>query len=127
MADVNDLKSALVYVMKFEAAQQATRRERHPIRAAQVQEPVDQMAPRLDDLTRQLNALQRNIGDKKPSVKCWKCGAEGHIRRNCRRPQETDVKIVFIKKEENQSVTLSWGGGCQIMKSSSLKRFRFLQ
>ncbi|GFV91619.1 retrovirus-related Pol polyprotein from transposon 17.6 [Trichonephila clavipes] len=33
MADLKDLKGALVFDMKFEAAQQATRKDRHPIRA----------------------------------------------------------------------------------------------
>ncbi|GFV87627.1 retrovirus-related Pol polyprotein from transposon 412 [Trichonephila clavipes] len=33
MADLKDLKGALVFAMKFEAAQQATRKDRHPIRA----------------------------------------------------------------------------------------------
>ncbi|KFM56688.1 Retrovirus-related Pol polyprotein from transposon 412, partial [Stegodyphus mimosarum] len=60
MADVKDLKSALVYAMKFEAAQQATRRDRHPIRAAHIQEPVDPMTARLDELTRKVDALTRN-------------------------------------------------------------------
>ncbi|GFV05950.1 retrovirus-related Pol polyprotein from transposon 412 [Trichonephila clavipes] len=33
MADLKDLKGALVFAMKFEAAQQATGKDRHPIRA----------------------------------------------------------------------------------------------
>ncbi|GFW34931.1 gag-Pol polyprotein [Trichonephila clavipes] len=33
MADLKDLKGALVFAMKFEAAQQATRKDRYPIRA----------------------------------------------------------------------------------------------
>ncbi|GFW72433.1 retrovirus-related Pol polyprotein from transposon 412 [Trichonephila clavipes] len=35
MADLKDLKGALVFAMKFEAAQQATRKDRHPIRVDQ--------------------------------------------------------------------------------------------
>ncbi|KFM59974.1 hypothetical protein X975_14885, partial [Stegodyphus mimosarum] len=100
MADVKALKSAVVYTMKFVAAQQATRRDRHPIRAAQVQGPADQMAACLNDLTRQLNALKQNIGDKKPTVKCWKYGSGEHIRRNCSTPQGTDVKTCLSKGRE---------------------------
>ncbi|KFM68826.1 hypothetical protein X975_06063, partial [Stegodyphus mimosarum] len=101
MADVKDLKSSSMYAVKFEAAQQAARRDRHPVRAAHIQQPVDQMTAHLDDLTRKLNALTRNTGDKKPTVKCWNCCAERHIRRNCRTPQGTDVKTEPIKKEGN--------------------------
>ncbi|KFM76550.1 hypothetical protein X975_12180, partial [Stegodyphus mimosarum] len=101
MADVKDLKSALGYAMKFEVAQQATRRDRHPIRAAHIQELVDPRTARLDYLTRKVNALTRNTGDKKPFVKCWNCGAEGHIRRNCRTPHGTDGNSAPIKKEGN--------------------------
>ncbi|KFM63518.1 hypothetical protein X975_26552, partial [Stegodyphus mimosarum] len=101
MADVKDLKSALVYALKFEAAQQATRRDLHPIRAAHIQEPVDQLMARLNDLTRQVNALQRNIGDKKPTVKCWNCGTLGHMRRNCRIFKSSENKTDDINRKLN--------------------------
>ncbi|KFM74180.1 hypothetical protein X975_13494, partial [Stegodyphus mimosarum] len=101
MADVKDLKSALVYALKFEAAQQATRRDLHPIRAAHIQEPVDQLMARLNDLARQVNALQRNIGDKKPTVKCWNCGTLGHMRRNCRIFKSSENKTDDINRKLN--------------------------
>ncbi|KFM73507.1 Gag-Pol polyprotein, partial [Stegodyphus mimosarum] len=101
MADVKDLKSALVYAMKFEVAQQATLKDRYPVRAVRVHEPVDQLMARLDYLTRQLNALQRNIGNKKPTVKCWNCGAVGHMRRNCRTSHSTENKMNDVNTQLN--------------------------
>ncbi|KFM65887.1 hypothetical protein X975_18860, partial [Stegodyphus mimosarum] len=101
MADVKDLKNTLVYAMKFEAAQQATLRDQYPMRAANAQEPVGQLIARLNDLTRQVNALRRYISDKKPTVKCWNCGALEHMRRNCRTPQSTENKTDDINTQLN--------------------------
>ncbi|KFM68590.1 hypothetical protein X975_21038, partial [Stegodyphus mimosarum] len=101
MADVKDIKSALVYAMKFEVAQQATRRGHHPVRAVRVHEPVDQLMAGLDDLTRQVNALQRNTGDKKPTVKCWNCGTLGSMRRNCRILKSSENKTDDINRQLN--------------------------
>ncbi|GFX95482.1 CCHC-type domain-containing protein [Trichonephila clavipes] len=57
MADLKDLKGALVFAMKFEAAQQATRKDRHPIRA--VNEP-DTSNSGVERLERQMrNFLNR--------------------------------------------------------------------
>lgn len=41
VADIKYLKSALVHVMKFEAAQQATRRDRHMIRGVKAEQPSE--------------------------------------------------------------------------------------
>ncbi|KMQ82254.1 hypothetical protein RF55_23637 [Lasius niger] len=96
MADVKDLKSALGYAMKFEAAQQATRKDRHTIRAVNVQEPSDpviaSLIERVDDLSRKVNSWRQNKTDKGPMVRCWSCGGEGHVRRNCRMRQDDETR-----------------------------------
>ncbi|XP_035217747.1 mucin-2-like [Stegodyphus dumicola] len=62
---------------------QATSKDRHPVRVAQLPEQVDQVTYRIDDLTRQVNASRRNRSDKKSSLMYWNCGDDGPIRRNC--------------------------------------------
>lgn len=101
VADIKDLKSALVYAMKYEAAQQATRRERHPIRAAAIQDPKHPIVARMDELEKRINDLSRSIPEKKQSLKCWNCGGEGHIRRNCRKRQETGAETAHRREEGN--------------------------
>ncbi|KFM67214.1 hypothetical protein X975_13485, partial [Stegodyphus mimosarum] len=78
--------------MKFKAAQQPIRRDRYAVRAVRVYELVDQLMACLDDLSRQVNAMRQYISDKKPTLKCWNCGVEGHIRNNCKTPQSTKNK-----------------------------------
>ncbi|GFV89394.1 retrovirus-related Pol polyprotein from transposon 412 [Trichonephila clavipes] len=48
MADLEDLKGALVFAMKFEAAQQATRKDRHPIRAVNESDTSNSGVERLE-------------------------------------------------------------------------------
>ncbi|GFW96747.1 retrovirus-related Pol polyprotein from transposon 412 [Trichonephila clavipes] len=48
MADLKDLKGALVFAMKFEAAQQATRKDRHPIRAVNESDTSNSSVERLE-------------------------------------------------------------------------------
>ncbi|KFM62548.1 hypothetical protein X975_20006, partial [Stegodyphus mimosarum] len=130
MADVKDIKSALVYAMKFEVAQQATRKGHHPLRAVRVHEPVDQLIARLDDLTRQVNALQRNIGDKKPTVKCWNCvcgksnglSINGHIDGvPCSMIIDTGANVTIIRKDLAQKFKdkLIWTPSCVTLETAS--------
>ncbi|GFV78847.1 hypothetical protein TNCV_4079471 [Trichonephila clavipes] len=56
MADLNDLKGALVFAMKFEAAQQATRKDRHPIRAVNESDTSNSSVERKQTGRRPLNA-----------------------------------------------------------------------
>ncbi|KAF8773881.1 hypothetical protein HNY73_016492 [Argiope bruennichi] len=52
MAETKDLKSALVYAIKFEAAQQASRRDRHFIRGAEVKRDEDPLLKVMDTTVR---------------------------------------------------------------------------
>ncbi|GFV50522.1 uncharacterized protein TNCV_4032421 [Trichonephila clavipes] len=66
MADVQDLKSALLYALKFEAATQVSCIDHHSVR------------------------------EEDRSTKCWGCGGARHLRNNCPRinqkdPQRTSV------------------------------------
>ncbi|GFX25224.1 gag-Pol polyprotein [Trichonephila clavipes] len=88
MADLKDLKGALVFAMKFEAAQQATRKDRHPIRAVNESDTSNSSVERLERQMRsfmnRVESLMSQKADGKKTLKCWTCGREGHLQRSCR-------------------------------------------
>ncbi|GFT89899.1 retrovirus-related Pol polyprotein from transposon 412 [Trichonephila clavipes] len=99
MADLKDLKGALVFAMKFEAAQQATRKDRHPIRAVNESDTSNSSVERLERQMRsfmnRVESLMSQKADGKKTLKCWTCGREGHLQRSCRARQgaETNKRI----------------------------------
>ncbi|GFT80072.1 gag-Pol polyprotein [Trichonephila clavipes] len=88
MVDLKDLKGALVFAMKFEAAQQATRKDRHPIRAVNESDTSNSSVERLERQMRsfmnRVESLMSQKADGKKTLKCWTCGREGHLQRSCR-------------------------------------------
>ncbi|GFV22288.1 retrovirus-related Pol polyprotein from transposon 17.6 [Trichonephila clavipes] len=99
MADLKDLKGALVFAMKFEAAQQATRKDRHPIRAINESDTSNSSVERLERQMRsfmnRVESLMSQKADGKKTLKCWTCGREGHLQRSCRARQgaETNKRL----------------------------------
>ncbi|GFY12392.1 hypothetical protein TNCV_284951 [Trichonephila clavipes] len=99
MADLKDLKGALVFAMKFEAAQQATRKDRHPIRAVNESDTSNSSVERLERQMRsfmnRVESLMSQKADGKKTLKCWTCGREGHLQRSCRARQgaETNKRL----------------------------------
>ncbi|GFT86711.1 retrovirus-related Pol polyprotein from transposon 412 [Trichonephila clavipes] len=99
MADLKDLKGALVFAMKFEAAQQATRKDRYPIRAVNESDTSNSSVERLERQMRsfmnRVESLMSQKADGKKTLKCWTCGREGHLQRSCRARQgaETNKRL----------------------------------
>ncbi|GFY22526.1 retrovirus-related Pol polyprotein from transposon 17.6 [Trichonephila clavipes] len=99
MVDLKDLKGALVFAMKFEAAQQATRKDRHPIRAVNESDTSNSSVERLERQMRsfmnRVESLMSQKADGKKTLKCWTCGREGHLQRSCRARQgaETNKRL----------------------------------
>ncbi|GFY34037.1 retrovirus-related Pol polyprotein from transposon 412 [Trichonephila clavipes] len=99
MADLKDLKEALVFAMKFEAAQQATRKDRHPIRAVNESDTSNSSVERLERQMRsfmnRVESLMSQKADGKKTLKCWTCGREGHLQRSGRARQgvETNKRL----------------------------------
>ncbi|GFS99793.1 retrovirus-related Pol polyprotein from transposon 412 [Trichonephila clavipes] len=99
MADLKDLKGALVFAMKFEAAQQATRKDRHPIRAVNESDTSNSSVERLERQMRsfmnRVESLMSQKADGKKTLKCWTCGRERHLQRSCRARQgaETNKRL----------------------------------
>ncbi|GFW77905.1 retrovirus-related Pol polyprotein from transposon 412 [Trichonephila clavipes] len=95
MADLKDLKGALVFAMKFEAAQQATRKDRHPIRAVNESDTSNSSVERLERQMRsfmnRVESLMSQKADGKKTLKCWTCGREGHLQRSCRARQGAET------------------------------------
>ncbi|GFX49567.1 hypothetical protein TNCV_4902091 [Trichonephila clavipes] len=102
MADLKDLKGALVFAMKFEAAQQATRKDRHPIRAVNESDTSNSSVERLERQMRsfmnRVESLMFQKADGKKTLKCWTCGREGHLQRSCRARQGAETNSAFRKE-----------------------------
>ncbi|GFX70407.1 retrovirus-related Pol polyprotein from transposon opus [Trichonephila clavipes] len=102
MADLKDLKGALVFAMKFEAAQQATRKDSHPIRAVNESDTSNSSVERLERQMRsfmnRVESLMSQKADGKKTLKCWTCGREGHLQRSCRARQGAETNSASRKE-----------------------------
>ncbi|GFX12178.1 CCHC-type domain-containing protein [Trichonephila clavipes] len=102
MADLKDLKGALVFAMKFEAAQQATRKDRHLIRAVNESDTSNSSVERLERQMRsfmnRVESLMSQKADGKKTLKCWTCGREGHLQRSCRARQGAETNSASRKE-----------------------------
>ncbi|GFU88767.1 retrovirus-related Pol polyprotein from transposon 412 [Trichonephila clavipes] len=102
MADLKDLKGALVFAMKLEAAQQATRKDRHPIRAVNESDTSNSSVERLERQMRsfmnRVESLMSQKADGKKTLKCWTCGREGHLQRSCRARQGAETNSASRKE-----------------------------
>ncbi|GFW48131.1 retrovirus-related Pol polyprotein from transposon 412 [Trichonephila clavipes] len=133
MADLKDLKGALVFAMKFEAAQQATRKDRHPIRAVSESDTSNSGVERLERQMRsflnRVESLMSQKADGKKTLKCWTCGREGHLQRSCRARQgaETNKRLPEGGVGKLINDHLVGGGGCQILESPTFQCVKFRQ
>ncbi|GFU81391.1 retrovirus-related Pol polyprotein from transposon 412 [Trichonephila clavipes] len=102
MAVLKDLKGALVFAMKLEAAQQATRKDRHPIRAVNESDTSNSSVERLERQMRsfmnRVECLMSQKADGKKTLKCWTCGREGHLQRSCRARQGAETNSASRKE-----------------------------
>ncbi|GFW47080.1 hypothetical protein TNCV_55331 [Trichonephila clavipes] len=123
MADLKDLKGALVFAMKFEAAQQATRKDRHPIRAVNESDTSNSGVERLERQMRsflnRVESLMSQKADGKKTLKCWTCGREGHLQRSCRARQGAETNSAS-QKEVSQCVYHSERSGSKIKRETPL-------
>ncbi|GFV40128.1 retrovirus-related Pol polyprotein from transposon 412 [Trichonephila clavipes] len=102
MADLKDLKGALVFAMKFEAAQQATRKDRHPIRAVNESDTsnssVEWLERQMRSFMNRVESLMSQKADGKKTLKCWTCCREGHLQRSCRARQGAETNSASRKE-----------------------------
>ncbi|GFS69774.1 hypothetical protein TNCV_3006601 [Trichonephila clavipes] len=96
-ADVQDLKSALLYALKLDAAKEASCRDHHSIRWIRViadapsESPwikeIEKLGEKIQDFMAQRQNLRRRI------ITCWECGGAGHLRSSCPRINKEDRNI----------------------------------
>ncbi|GFV39395.1 retrovirus-related Pol polyprotein from transposon 412 [Trichonephila clavipes] len=102
MADLKDLKGALVFAMKLEAAQQATRKDRQPIRAVNESDTsnssVELLERQMRSFMNRVESLMSQKADGKKTLKCWTCGREGHLQRSCRARQGAETNSASRKE-----------------------------
>ncbi|GFW44438.1 uncharacterized protein TNCV_1748671 [Trichonephila clavipes] len=94
MADVKDLKSALLYALNVEAAIQASCIDHHSIREARVtaDEPCESRCIKeIQKLKEEMQALiAQRQNRRRRSITCWGSGGSGHLRSNCPRNNKED-------------------------------------
>ncbi|GFY15088.1 uncharacterized protein TNCV_4493411 [Trichonephila clavipes] len=103
LADVQDLKSALLYALQLQAATQASRRDCHSIRTARItaDEPCESRCIKeIEKLKEEMQALmaQRQKQEKR-NFKCWGCSGTGHLRRICPRSRKEENTASSSKQE----------------------------
>ncbi|GBL75683.1 hypothetical protein AVEN_154993-1 [Araneus ventricosus] len=100
-------------MMKLEAAQQASRRDRYVITGADV---VHQLDPAIENLAKKARKIlslkmwkQGETSNKysKKTAKCWNCGTECHFQRNCQARQD---KWANNTPNDNEQRKLEHGG-----------------
>ncbi|GFY02121.1 uncharacterized protein TNCV_5099821 [Trichonephila clavipes] len=125
MADVQDLKFALLYALKLEAANEASCRDRHSIRGirenadAPCESPclkeIEKLREEIQNLMAQPQNLRRRritclwcggarhlrgscprINKEDRNIKCWGCGLTGHVRSNCPRVNKENSSCTSI-------------------------------
>ncbi|GFT02340.1 uncharacterized protein TNCV_4624891 [Trichonephila clavipes] len=103
MADVQDLKSALLYALKLESATQASRRDCQSIRGARMtaDEPREsRLLKEMEKLKEEMKTIKAGISNQdKRNFKCWGCGGMGHLRRKCPRARKEENTVSSSKQE----------------------------
>ncbi|GFX16443.1 uncharacterized protein TNCV_601661 [Trichonephila clavipes] len=103
MADVQGLKSALLYALQMEAATQASRRDCYSIRRASVttDEPCESRCIKeIEKLKEEMQALMtQSQNQEKRKFKCWGCIGTGRLRRNCPRARKEENTAPSFKQE----------------------------
>ncbi|GBN33122.1 hypothetical protein AVEN_20967-1 [Araneus ventricosus] len=88
--DAKDLKAALAYSMKYEAAKTVSKISRN-VRSIEIkddtgrerEEKIDCLLKTLKKLSNSLAAGKQTIPRRNPNVTCWKCNKKGHVQREC--------------------------------------------
>ncbi|GBL73558.1 hypothetical protein AVEN_107802-1, partial [Araneus ventricosus] len=90
LMDAKDLKSALAYSMKYEAARTVSKTSRHA-RSMEIEDnnsrerddKLESLFNRLEKLLSSSVDGKKNTPQRKSSVTCWRCNKKGHVQREC--------------------------------------------
>ncbi|GFS94073.1 retrovirus-related Pol polyprotein from transposon 297 [Nephila pilipes] len=119
LMDAKDLKSALAYSMKYEAARTVSKTSKH-VRSLEGEDDSKKKEDKFESLFNKLEKLlnyciteKKNSTRRNPHVTCWQYNRKGHIQRDCK-------AINQIRKTTPRP---SWGGGkAAFSKNGSCRR-----
>ncbi|GBM10757.1 hypothetical protein AVEN_139-1 [Araneus ventricosus] len=128
LMDAKDLKSALAYSRKYEAAKTVSKTSRN-VRSIEIEdgtgkEKDEKFNCLLETLEKLLNShvARKKTPRRNPNVTCWKCNKKGHLQRECQTISTNRKKLMygrltgrrlpFLNKapEEGQKVSALCGG-----------------
>ncbi|GBN05127.1 Retrovirus-related Pol polyprotein from transposon 17.6 [Araneus ventricosus] len=121
LMDAKDLKSALAYSMKYEAAKTVSKRSGH-VRSIEIEddtgkekdEKFDWLLKTLEKLLNSHVAGKKNTPRPNPNVTCWKCNKKWHIQRDCQtmygRLAGRRLPFLYKAPEEGLKVSAFCGG-----------------
>ncbi|GFY24489.1 retrovirus-related Pol polyprotein from transposon 412 [Trichonephila clavipes] len=90
------LKSALLYALKVEAANEASYRDSHSVRGARVTTDAPCGSPwrkEIEKLRKEIQNLMAQRQNLRRRITCWGCGGAGHLRSSCPRIYKEDHNI----------------------------------
>ncbi|GFX57905.1 uncharacterized protein TNCV_3068721 [Trichonephila clavipes] len=109
MADVQDLKSALLYALKVEAANEASCRDNHSVRGARVTTDAPCASPWRKEIEKPREEIQDLLAQrqnlKRRRVLCWGCGGAGHPSENLRVEKKFGVIDPIVRKVTTPSTS----------------------
>jgi len=99
LSESKDLRSALVFAMKYESAKSMSKTSRH-LRAAVVEEEKsdhERLSEKIEELVELIKAghlpqREASIRRRNWNNTCWSCNRKGHRQRDCPRKNGTEVK-----------------------------------
>ncbi|GBM17935.1 hypothetical protein AVEN_240430-1 [Araneus ventricosus] len=116
LMDAKDLKSALAYSMKYEAAKTASKTSRN-VRSIEVEdgtgkekdEKFDCLLKTLEKLLNSHVAGKTNTPRRNPNVTCWKCNKNGQVQRECQTMygRLTGRRLPFLNKTPEEGLKVS--------------------
>ncbi|GBL74018.1 hypothetical protein AVEN_230933-1 [Araneus ventricosus] len=101
LMDVKDLKSALAYSMKYEAAKTVSKTSRN-VRSIEIEDGTGKEKDEkfdcfLETLEKLLNShvARKKTPRRNPNVTCWKCNKKGHLQRECQTISPNREKLMY--------------------------------
>ncbi|GBN11740.1 Transposon Ty3-I Gag-Pol polyprotein [Araneus ventricosus] len=101
LMDAKDLKSALAYSMKYEAAKTVSKTSRN-VRSIEIEdgtgkEKDEKFDCLLETLEKLLNChvARKKTPRRNPNMTCWKCNKKGHLHRECQTISPNREKLMY--------------------------------
>ncbi|GBM40501.1 hypothetical protein AVEN_248387-1 [Araneus ventricosus] len=101
LMNAKDLKSALAYSMKYEAAKTVSKTSRN-VRSIEIEdgtlkEKDEKFDCVLETLEKLLNShvARKKTPRRNPNLTCWKCNKKGHLQRECQTISPNREKLMY--------------------------------